>query len=93
MMATDRRTAGTQVEDQSIELKAATRIQETVGDRGHINATSYNRYGAAHRRGGQRGRQRRRRAGRVTHRERASVVNELAVMPNSSLTSRSNDAI
>lgn len=43
LVATDRRTTGTVVDDQGIELKAKARIRETVGDRGHINVTSYNR--------------------------------------------------
>jgi len=43
LVATDRRTSGTQVEDQSIELKASRRVSETIGDRGHVNVTSYNR--------------------------------------------------
>ncbi len=43
LMATDRRTSGTQVEDEGIELKAGSRIRESLGERGHINVTSYNR--------------------------------------------------
>jgi osmotically-inducible protein OsmY len=92
MMVADRRTAGAQVEDQSIELKAATRIQDTVGDRGHINVTSYNGTVLL--------------TGEVaTEADRGAVeqaisriesvrwvVNELAVMPPTSLTDRSNDS-
>lgn len=43
MVATDRRTSGTQLEDQAIELKASKRIGETIADRGHVSVTSYNR--------------------------------------------------
>ena len=43
LMATDRRTSGTQVEEEGIELKAGSRIRESLGERGHINVTSYNR--------------------------------------------------
>ncbi|MEO7108772.1 MAG: BON domain-containing protein, partial [Rhodoferax sp.] len=43
MVATDRRTAGTVVEDEGIELRSTSRIRENVGDRGHVNVTSYNR--------------------------------------------------
>ncbi len=43
IVATDRRTSGTVVEDEAIELKAIARIRETVGDRLHVNITSYNR--------------------------------------------------
>ena len=43
LMATDRRTSGTQVEDEGIELKAGGRIRDSLGERGHVNVTSYNR--------------------------------------------------
>ena len=43
LMATDRRTTGTQVEDEGIEMRTASRIRETLGDRVHVNVTSYNR--------------------------------------------------
>jgi len=39
----DRRTAGTMVEDEGIELRANNRIAERFGDKAHINVTSYNR--------------------------------------------------
>ena len=39
----DRRTSGTQVEDESIELKAVSRVNAALGERGHVNITSYNR--------------------------------------------------
>ena len=42
MMAIDRRTSGTQVEDQAIELKALSRVRE-LGLGAHVNVTSYNR--------------------------------------------------
>ena len=43
LVATDRRTSGTVVEDEGIELKAAARIRENLGQRVHVNVTSYNR--------------------------------------------------
>jgi osmotically-inducible protein OsmY len=43
MVVTDRRTSGTQLEDQAIELKANNRLRETLGDRGRVSTTSYNR--------------------------------------------------
>lgn len=39
----DRRTTGTQIEDEGIELRAANRIAERFGDRAHVNVTSFNR--------------------------------------------------
>ncbi len=93
LMVTDRRTTGVQIEDQSIELKAATRIREAVGDRGHISVVSYNRMVLL--------------TGEVaSEADRAAIeqtvsrienvrstVNELAVMGSSSMTARSNDTI
>ncbi len=43
LVATDRRTSGTVVEDEGIELRASSRIRENVGERVHVNITSYNR--------------------------------------------------
>ncbi len=42
-VATDRRTSGTVVEDNAIDIKAASRITENLGERVHVNVTSYNR--------------------------------------------------
>ena len=93
LMATDRRSSGAQVEDQAIELKAINRVREVVGDRGHVNTTSYNRMVLL--------------TGEVPNEadklavEQAvarienvrSTVNDLVIAGNSSLTSRSNDTI
>lgn len=93
LVANDRRTAGIQLEDQAIELKGRNRARDAVGDRGHVNVTSYNRIVLL--------------TGEVpTDADRArveeavkgvdnvrSVVNELAVMPASSLTERANDGL
>lgn len=93
MIATDRRTSGSQLEDQAIEFKSRSRIKAAVGDRGHFNVTSYNRVvlitGEA-----------------ASEADRAaveqaltrvegvkSVVNEVVEKPNSSLAERSSDAI
>jgi osmotically-inducible protein OsmY len=92
LVATDRRTSGAVVEDQSIEIKAANRVRE-LATLGHVNATSYNRVllltgevpDAA-----ERERVERALAGIENLR---SIVNELAVAGNSSLTSRSNDTL
>lgn len=42
-MAADRRTSGTYIEDQRIEIKGEKDIMEQVGDNIHANVTSYNR--------------------------------------------------
>src|SRR5574343_412910 len=43
LMFTDRRTSGTQVEDEGIEFKASARVREQLGAAAHVNVTSYNR--------------------------------------------------
>jgi osmotically-inducible protein OsmY len=40
---TDRRTSGTQLDDEAIELKALSRNSEAIGSRGRVSVTSYNR--------------------------------------------------
>jgi osmotically-inducible protein OsmY len=44
MMAEDRRTNATLLEDQTIEIKAANRITEKYKDQGNISVTSFNRF-------------------------------------------------
>ena len=93
LVAIDRRTSGIQLEDQNIELKAAARARAAAGDGAHINLTSYNRQvlltGEVRTEGARRAAEQ-----AVTQVENVrAVVNELAVMGESSLTARSNDAI
>jgi len=93
LSVTDRRTTGIQLEDQAIELKAVSRVRDAVGERGHVNTTSFNRTVLI--------------TGEVaSEADRSAVeqavsrienvrgtVNELAVAGASSLAARSNDAI
>ena len=93
MVVTDRRTSGTQIEDQAIELKSLNRVSEVIGDRGHVSVTSSNRLALI--------------SGEVpTEADKAaveqaisrienlhSVVNELAIAGASSISTRSNDTI
>ena len=44
VMGTDRRTSGTYIEDQNIELKASRRISEKYDDQVHVDAISFNRF-------------------------------------------------
>lgn len=44
MMADDRRTSGTYLLDEEIELKAAGRIRDAHKDGVHVNVTSFNRF-------------------------------------------------
>jgi osmotically-inducible protein OsmY len=93
LVATDRRTSGTQLEDETIELRASAKVRDMFGEKVHVNVTSYNRQVLL--------------TGEVpSERERQavsaivekvenvkSVVNELSAMPNASLGSRSNDLV
>jgi len=44
MMAEDRRTNATMLEDQTIEIKARNRISEKYNDQGNISVTCFNRF-------------------------------------------------
>jgi osmotically-inducible protein OsmY len=43
LVATDRRTSGAQLDDQSIELRGASRIREIANDQMNVTVTSFNR--------------------------------------------------
>jgi osmotically-inducible protein OsmY len=93
LVASDRRTSGTVVEDNAIQLKASNRIQDVLGDRAHINTTSYNRQllltGEVP---SEQDKQLAEKAASGVENLR-SVVNELAVLGNATLTQRSSDAL
>lgn len=42
-IAEDRRTSGTQLDDESIQVRAQSRVGERFGDKAHVNVTSFNR--------------------------------------------------
>jgi osmotically-inducible protein OsmY len=93
MVAADRRTAGTVLEDEGIELRSASRIREAIGERGHVNVTSYNRQvlltgevGSA---------QDKQLAEQIVAGvdNVRNTVNELAVLGNSTLAQRSSDSV
>jgi len=91
LVATDRRTTGTVVEDEGIELRTANRIREALGERVHINITSYNRQVLIT--GEAPSEQDKQTVARIaTEVENVrNVVNEVGVMGVSTLTQRSND--
>ena len=93
LMATDRRTSGMQVEDEGIELKGASRIRETLGERGHVNVTSYNRQVLLT--GEVSGEQDKQAVEQILSKVEnvRSVVNELGILENSTLSQRSSDAL
>ncbi len=93
LVATDRRTSGMQLEDESIELKVGQNMRHHLPDRAHVNANSYNRMVLL--------------TGEVaTDADKAKaeavvakienvrgVINELEVTFTSSMTSRANDSL
>jgi osmotically-inducible protein OsmY len=42
-IAEDRRTSGTQVEDETIQVRAQSRVNDRFGDKAHVNVTAFNR--------------------------------------------------
>jgi osmotically-inducible protein OsmY len=93
VMASDRRTTGTLVEDESIEIKVASAVRKEMGDRIHLNVTSFNRQVLLS--GEVRTAADKERAEKLAQSQENvnSVVNDLAVMPVSSLTQRSKDTV
>lgn len=93
MMASDRRTPGSQVEDEGIELRANSRINESLGERVHVNVTSYNRQVLLT--GETPTEQDKQLVERVvTGVENVrSIVNELGVLGSSTLTQRASDSL
>ena len=92
-VAIDRRTAGIQLEDESIELRTAQGLRQNLSAASHINVTSYNRMvlltgevGSAADRD---------LAERLAKSQENvnSVVNDLMIEPASSITQRSKDII
>lgn len=93
LIATDRRTSGTQLEDEGIELRALSRLRSALGERSHINLTSYNRQvlltGEA-----PNAQDKQQIEQTVAGVENVStIVNDLAIMGNSTFTQRSSDAL
>ena len=43
LVATDRRTSGTQLEDETIEFRGSARVRDMFGEKVHVNITSFNR--------------------------------------------------
>ena len=93
LMATDRRTSGMQVEDEGIELKGSSRIRESLGERGHVNVSSYNRQVLLT--GEVPSAQDKQAVEQILSKVEnvRSVVNELGVQENTSLSQRSSDAL
>ena len=93
LIAIDRRTSGAQLEDEGIELRAASRVRTNVGDRVHVNLTSYNRQVLIT--GEVPNEQDKLLVGQIVSRVEnvGTIVNELAVLGNSTLAQRSSDVL
>ena len=93
MVASDRRSTGIQVEDETIEQRSATAMRENFGSKEHINITSYNRQvlitGEV-----SNDTVRRQVESLVSRVENVrAVVNELVVGPASSVSDRASDVL
>lgn len=93
LVATDRRTSGTVLEDEGIEIRAGSRLRDSVGERVHFNITSYNRQVLIT--GEVPTAQDKQLVEQIVSRvdNVRNIVNELAVMGNSTFTQRSSDTL
>lgn len=93
MVAVDRRTSGTQLEDQAIELKVANAVSKELGDRVNLNVTSYNRRVLLT--GEIRNEADRSRATLLAQSQEnvREVINDLAIGAPSSLSQRTKDSV
>jgi osmotically-inducible protein OsmY len=88
----DRRTTGAQLDDETIELRGAARLREAMGG-AHINITSFNRQVLLT--GEVPSEQAKQTAEQIVQRvdNVKGIVNELAVLPNTTLVQRSSDTL
>ncbi|CAH2791270.1 MAG: 21 kDa hemolysin precursor [uncultured Paraburkholderia sp.] len=91
LMATDRRTLGAQTEDREIQVKALAQISQNLPDSAHVNVTVFNRRVLLT--GEVAGDASKQRAESIVRglNNVNTIVNELAIMPASSFSSRTND--
>jgi len=93
LVATDRRTSGSVLEDEGIEIRAGSRIRDNVGDRVHVNVTSYNRQVLLT--GEVPSAQDKQLVEQIVSRvdNVRNIVNELSILGNSTFTQRSSDTL
>ena len=93
LVAIDRRTSGAQLEDEGIELRAMSRLRDTIGSRARVSVTSYNRQVLLT--GEVLNEQDKKAVEQVITRVEnvTSVVNELAVINSPTLVQRSSDVL
>jgi osmotically-inducible protein OsmY len=93
MVAVDRRTAGTQLEDEAIELRSASRIRDALGTRVRVSVISFNRQALLV--GETPNAQDKQRVEQIVGgvENVRAVVNELLVQDSPTLTQRSSDTL
>jgi osmotically-inducible protein OsmY len=91
LMATDRRSTGTIAVDNEIDFKGSSALRSALAEKAHVNVTAYNRIVLLT--GEVASEADKKMAEDTINRiiNVRSVVNELQVAPNSSITARSND--
>ena len=93
MVATDRRSPQTQGDDQTIELRAASRVSDAISKRGNVSVVSFYRKVLLTGEVPTADDRQRAEAAAASVPEVMGVVNELAVMPDSTFGQRANDTL
>ena len=93
LVAEDRRSSGIFIEDERIELKTSRRIGENLGDRAHINVTSFNRNVLLTGEAPDESARREAEKLAMSIENARNISNEIVIAQKSSLASRSNDAL
>jgi osmotically-inducible protein OsmY len=91
-MAADRRTSGTYIEDQAIELKASKAIADSLKEKVHANITSFNRQVLITGEVSDDANKKKAESLVKPIENVASIKNYLEIAKNSSLSARTNDA-
>lgn len=93
LVVTDRRTTATVAVDQEIDFRGTRAVNDAIGGRGHINVNAYNRVALLTGEVPSEGDRKLAEDALLKITNVKSVVNELAVMGNASLGSRSSDSL
>ncbi|MBC6962099.1 MAG: BON domain-containing protein, partial [Nitrosomonas sp.] len=93
LMVEDRRSSGMYIEDERIELKTSRRIGERLGDKVHVNVTSFNRNVLLTGEAPDESTRKEVEKLAMSVENVLNVSNEIIVAPKSSLASRSNDTL
>jgi osmotically-inducible protein OsmY len=93
LVATDRRTSGSQLEEEGIELRGASRLRSGLAEGAHVNVNSYNRQVLLTGEVGSE--QEKKLAEQIISKvdNVQKIVNELAILGATSLSQRSSDVL